>query len=213
MKWDAFYNDVKDRKVIESEYLHLLYGNKSEVELQLSRWTKQGKIHRLKRGYYILGDDYRKTEIFEPYIAAVLKFPSYISLEKALEMHHLIPDVVFTFTSVTTKRRPVEFINRAGRFRYSSIKAEYFWGYLSLTHKGDTYYLAEPEKALIDLFYIHQKRISDAFIESLRLQNTEQLRPDRLVDYAAKLGVPFVKDAVQRLLHFIELEDAGYVEA
>jgi predicted transcriptional regulator of viral defense system len=164
MKWDAFYNAMKDRMVIESEYLHLLYGNKGEVELQLSRWNKQGKIHRLKRGYYILGDDYRKTEIFEPYIASLLKFPSYISLEKALEMHHLIPDAVFTFTSVTTKRRPVEFINRAGRFKYITVKREYFWGYRSITHMNGTGYLAEPEKALIDLFYFHQKKASDAFI-------------------------------------------------
>jgi predicted transcriptional regulator of viral defense system len=205
MKWETFYNDVKDRMVIESEYLHLLYGNRREVELQLSRWTKQGKIHRLKRGYYILGDDYRITKIFEPYIAALLKFPSYISLEKALEMHHLIPDAVFTFTSVTTKRRPVEFINRAGRFKYITVKREYFWGYRSITHMNGTGYLAEPEKALIDLFYFQQKKVGDAFIDSLRLQNTEQLDHDRLTAYAGKMGVPFVMDAVRRLLEIMDL--------
>ena len=78
MKWEQFYSDLKDRPVIESQYLHLLYKNKSEVELQLSRWLKQKKIHRLKRGYYLLDEKYRKAKIFEPYIAAILKSPSYI---------------------------------------------------------------------------------------------------------------------------------------
>jgi predicted transcriptional regulator of viral defense system len=206
MKWDRFYNDVKDRMVVESEYLHLLYGNKNQVELQLSRWTKAEKIHRLKKGYYILGDNYRQIEIYEPYIAGILRAPSYISLEKALEMHHLIPDVVYSFTSVTTKKRPAEFINRAGRFRYSSIKKEYFWGYLPLTHMNFTGYLAEPEKALIDLFYYQHKKISEAFIDSLRLQNTELLDTTKLTAYANKLGVPFVKEAVKLLLKFIDQE-------
>lgn len=194
--------------VIESQYLYLLYHNKNEVELQLSRWTKLGKIHRLKRGYYVLGEDYRRIGIFEPYIAAILKSPSYISLEKALEMHHLIPDVVYTFTSVTTKRRPAEFINRAGRFKYVSIKRKYLWGYRPITQPntpGYTGYLAEPEKALIDLFYFQQKKITEAFIDSLRLQNTEQLNKEKLEAYAENMNIPFVIKAVELVLNMIEV--------
>lgn len=206
MKWETFYIDVKDQPVIESQYLHLLYGNKNEVELQLSRWLKQRKIHQLKRGYYILGEKYRETKIFEPYIAAILKFPSYISLEKALEMHHLIPDVVYTFTSVTTKRRPAEFINPVGRFKYVCLKEEYFWGYRVIQLQNSKGYLAEPEKAIIDLFYFLKKKVEREFIRSLRLQNTEQLSQKKLVTYAQKMGVPFVKKAVDLLLEMLEEE-------
>jgi len=207
MKWDKFYRDVKDRMVIESRYLYLLYNDKNQVELQLSRWTKEGKIHRLKRGYYVLDKNYRSTGIFEPYIAAILKSPSYISLEKALEMHHLVPDVVYTFTSVTTKRRPTEFINTAGRFKYVSIKREYFWGYYPIKQMntpGYTGYLAEPEKALIDLFYYNRERIDEGFIDSLRFQNTEQLSQDKLMAYARRMGIPFVQKAVELLLKMLD---------
>jgi len=206
MNWQTLYSDIKDRMVIESRYLYLLYKNKNQVELQLSRWAKQGKIHRLKKGYYVLNKDYRKISFFEPYIAAILKSPSYISLEKALEMHHLIPDVIYTFTSVTTKRRPVEFINTAGRFKYVTLKREYFWGYRPITPRnnpGCSGYLAEPEKAIIDLFYYLQKEIDEAFIDSLRLQNTEQLNPDKLAAYARKMGIPFISKAVELLLKTI----------
>jgi len=47
MKWEQFLNDVKDQPVIESRYLHLLYPNPRAVDLQISRWFKQKKIHRL----------------------------------------------------------------------------------------------------------------------------------------------------------------------
>jgi predicted transcriptional regulator of viral defense system len=203
MKWEQFYSDLKDRAIIESQYLHLLYKNKNEVEMQLSRWLKQRKIHRLKRGFYLLDEKYRKAKVFEPYIASILKFPSYISVEKALEMRHLIPDVVYTFTSVTTKRRPAEFITSAGRFKYFCIKKEYFWGYQVIQGHDSKGYIAEPEKAIIDLFYLSQKKIDEGFIHSLRLQNTEQLNHEKLVAYARKMDVPFVMKAVDLLVKIL----------
>ena len=204
MKWDRFLSDVKAEMVIESQYLYILYRDKKEVDLQLSRWKKEGKIHRLKKGFYILDEEYRRTEVFEPYIAAVLKTPSYISLEKALEMHHLIPDAVYTFTSVTTKRRPVEFVNRVGRFKYVTVKQDYFWGYRAITQGSGTGYHAEPEKALIDLFYCNQKKVDGFYIDSLRLQNTEIVDQKKLAAYASRLNVPFVKKAVELLIKKLE---------
>jgi len=198
MKWDLFYEKVQDMPVIETKMLRLLFDNKN-IELQLNRWIKQGKIIQLKRGFYILEENYRKLDVFEPYIASILKSPSYISLEKALEMHHLIPDVVFSITSVTTKQRPAEFVSRIGRFKYSSIKKEYFWGYHIVELDDQKGYLADPEKALIDLFYFKQKRISIEYIQSLRLQNIELLKLDKLERYAVKLDVSFVNRAVSEL--------------
>lgn len=198
MTWDDFYKKVQNIPIIESGMLRLFFNNKN-IELQLHRWVKQGKILQLKRGFYIFEENYRKIDIFEPYIAYILKNPSYISLEKALEMHHLIPDVVFTITSVTTKRRPAEFINGIGRFKYSSIKKDYFWGYNTISSGEQKGYLADPEKAIIDLFYFKRKNISDDFILSLRLQNIELLDFNKLWKYAVKFDIPFVNRAVKKL--------------
>ena len=195
MRWDGFYKKVQGLPLIETKVLRLLFDNKN-IELQLNRWVKQRKIIQLKRGYYILEENYRKLDVFEPYIASVLKSPSYISLEKALEMHHLIPDVVFTVTSVTTKQRPAEFISKIGRFKYSSIKKEYVWGYHTIKLENQKGYLADPEKALIDLFYFEQKKISTEYIQSLRLQNIELLNFDKLKKYAVRLNIPFIRNAV-----------------
>jgi predicted transcriptional regulator of viral defense system len=204
MKWDDFLDHTRDRMVIESDFLHLLYPNKNQVRLQLSRWHKQGKLLQLKRGYYLLPEKHRSQKIFEPYIAAILKSPSYISLEKALEMHHLIPEAVYTFTSVTTKDRPEEFVNAVGRFRYVSIKPDYFWGYRPISQGPYTGYLAEPEKALIDLFYFQRQRVGEEFIAALRLQNTDTLSPQKLKNHAQKMKLPFIKSAVDLLLSSLE---------
>ncbi len=200
MRWDEFYGKVQNMPVIETRALKLLFNQKT-IELQLDRWVKQKKIIQLKRGFYILDGKYRKQSVFEPYIAYILKSPSYISVEKALEMHHLIPDVVYSITSVTTKRRPVEFINPIGRFRYRSIKKEYFWGYHISQLENQKGYLADPEKALIDLLYFKQRKIGADYIQSLRLQNIELLDFDKLVRYAAKLSVPFVTKAVSEFMN------------
>src|SRR3989338_2413754 len=74
------------------------------IKVQLSRWQKSGKIIQLKRGVYVLPEMYRKTAVYEPYLAWILKNPSYVSLEKALEYHDLIPEGVAVYTCVTTKR-------------------------------------------------------------------------------------------------------------
>ncbi|HLP46545.1 MAG TPA: hypothetical protein VK469_11380, partial [Candidatus Kapabacteria bacterium] len=126
---------------------------------------------------------------------------------KALEMYHLIPDVVYTFTSVTTKRRPAEFITPVGRFKYFCIKKEYFWGYRVIRQSDSKGYIAEPEKAIIDLFYLAQKNIDENFIQSLRLQNTEQLNHANLIFYARKMGVPFVIKAVDLLIKVLQEEE------
>ncbi len=198
MRWDVFYKKVQNLPLIETRVLRLLFDNKN-IELQLNRWVKLGKIIQLKRSYYILEENYRKLNVFEPYIASTLKSPSYISLEKALEMHHLIPDVIYSITSVTTKQRPAEFINKIGRFKYSSIKKDYFWGYHTIESEDQKGYLADPEKALIDLFYFKQKKISVEYIQSLRLQNIELLNFEKLEKYVVKLDVPFVSRAVSEL--------------
>jgi hypothetical protein len=90
------------------------------------------------------------------------------------------------------------------------MKQEYFWGYKVIlgpgrdnTVKG---YLAEPEKAIIDLFYFQQKNISPAFIESLRLQNTDQLDSGKLTLYTRKMEIPFISRGVHLLMDMLEKE-------
>ena len=189
MKWEEFLAIAGKLPVIESE--NLLAGNirPESVIVQLSRWTKQGKLLQIKRGVYVVAPPFRTQQINEAYLAGVLKHPSYISLEKALEYHNLIPEMVTAYTCVTTKR-PGRFVSPAGTFEYRHIKQSLFWGYEAITVDGQTAFYATPEKALLDLFYLKQVPASPAYLEELRLQNVEAVNIATLRLCTERFGKP-----------------------
>jgi len=197
MRFDNFINLVKNLPVIDTESLLTGNADLESIGVQISRWQKAGKLIQLKRGTYVLSERYRKIEVFEPYVASILNRPSYLSLEKALEFHNLIPESVTVYTSVTTKN-PVRFNTKLGIFDYRHIKPDFFWGYESVTVKKQTAFVASPEKALLDLLYLKQIRFSPAYLKELRLQNVEKIRIDKLLKYARRFNKP-------RLLYAAEL--------
>ena len=104
MKWTNFLDNFGDLPLIPTKLLYAGAGDIPALGVQISRWKKTGRLAQLKKGLYFINRPYRTSPAYEPYIAAELIHPSYISLEKALEMHNLIPEAVFAFTCVTTKR-------------------------------------------------------------------------------------------------------------
>ena len=86
MDWEKFLQISIKSPIITRENLFVGSSKPSSIEVQLSRWKKAGKIIQLKRGFYLLAEPYNKIEIYEPFIAVVLKRPSYISLEKPLNI-------------------------------------------------------------------------------------------------------------------------------
>lgn len=185
MKWDEFLSKVRKWPVIETS---LLIKKDPSLRVQINRWLKANKLIKLKRGFYVLGKQYRQIDLFEPYLANVLKSPSYLSLEKALEYYNLIPEGVAVFTSVTSMRQG-RFISEIGVFDYRHIKSSLFWGYKSVKLNKQIGFIAEPEKSLLDFFYLKGPSFSKVFVEELRLQNLEKINPRRLLDYADKFGV------------------------
>jgi len=189
MEWDKFLKITSKMPVINTEDLRIGGKDIASVEVQLNRWRKAGKLIQLKRGIYLLEQPYRKIEVYEPFIASLLVKPSYISLEKALEYHGLIPEAVTVYTCITTKR-PVTFRTKIGIFNYRHIKPLLFWGYDSVTINKQSGFIASPEKALLDYFYLKGVKITIDYLEELRLQNIEKINPAKLQAYAEKFNKP-----------------------
>jgi len=189
MEWDKFIQISRKLPVIAREHLLVGSSDPSSLEVQLSRWKKAGKIIQLKRGVYLLAEPYGKIEIYEPFIASVLKRPSYISLEKALEYHNLIPEAVTVYTSVTTKRN-ARFESEVGIFDYKHIKQSLFWGYNAITVNKQTAFFASPEKALLDFFYLKKFAISLDYLSEMRLQNLEKIDVKKLFEFAKRFNKP-----------------------
>lgn len=124
----------------------------SMYDAQLSLWLKEGLLVRAKRGLYVFTD--AREELTAEEISALLYEPSYISLESALSFYGFIPEMVHAQTAITTKATRT-FSNSFGHFMYRSVKPELFFGYIPKETKHGKFLLAEPEKAILDYFYLH----------------------------------------------------------
>ncbi|MFA5345561.1 MAG: hypothetical protein WC315_04745 [Candidatus Omnitrophota bacterium] len=196
MKLEEFLKRVRGMPLVDAENLLAGVANPAGIKVQLSRWRKSGKLIRLKNNIYLLSENFRKVDIYEPYIACVLKQPSYISLQKAFEYHGLIPEGVPVYTCVTTKR-PEKIVTPIGTFDYRHIKNSLFWGYVSLTVNKQPAFIASPEKALLDFFYLNGLRIDDGYLEEMRLQNFRKINFTKLIEYAGKFQSPGILKVAQ----------------
>lgn len=171
----------------------------ADVRRQLSRWTRSGRIVQLRRGLYMLGEPYRKAQP-HPFLAAnLMKRASYVSLQSALRRHGLIPEDVPAVTSVTTGR-PEKVSNPLGDFIFKHVKPSWFSGYGRIgLGRGQEAFVAEPEKALLDLIYLTPGADGPDYLDELRLQNLHALDPGRLLRLAGRSGSARVIRAAKRI--------------
>lgn len=189
MNYTEFKNKVQSWPVIFSRDIMLGREDKQIIRNQLERWSSKKLLIKLRRGVFILNENDRKVNASRAYIANQLYSPSYVSLEYALNYYDLIPERVSDLTSITSKKT-MRFMNEAGAFIYQHIKPEAFRGFNMLKDEaGLLFLIAEPEKALIDFFYLNLGRIrgedEKIFEESYRLQNLEILRTRKLTEFAS----------------------------
>jgi predicted transcriptional regulator of viral defense system len=208
MKFETLLKKFRHLPVIDTENLFTGMENIQGVKVQISRWVTAGKLIQLKRGYYLFAESYRTVEPFGPHLASILVAPSYVSCEKALEFHGLIPERVSVYTSVST-RRQARFSSQEGTFEYRHIKPSAFWGYGSVSFEKQTGFVAMPEKALLDFFYFKRIHATPAYIEELRLQNLNAINPEKLREFAARFRKPGMVALAKQLIQMIQTESRG----
>lgn len=207
MKWEDILNTVGNEPVFSSALL--MAGNRSRqnILLQLSRWTKTGKLIQLRRGLYLPARPYRKV-IPHPFLLAnKIKKASYVSLQSALAYYGMIPENVPVVTSVTTMR-PEKVDTDEGTFSFRHVKKSFFNGYCSLEIvEGQTIFIATPEKSLLDLIYLTPGGETFEYLRELRLQNTDRLDLNSLRELAKKAGSTKLGLAVKQVIKIIGEEE------
>jgi predicted transcriptional regulator of viral defense system len=210
MRYSQLLEIVGEEPVFETQLLAA--GNVSPYQAQrrLTGWSKSGKVTSLRRGLYTLPKAARAIEPHPFVIANRLVAGSYVSLEMALSYYSLIPEHVAVITSVTTGR-PGEWANEFGRFCYRHIDQRYFFGLEYRLLANNQYaYVAFPEKALLDFIYLRKGGDSADFIQSLRLQNLEQLDLDRLTRFTRLFNKPKLYRAATFIAQLVRAEVAEY---
>jgi len=154
-------------------------------KMNLPAWQKKGYLRKIRNSWYCFTDiEIDETVLF--YIANKIYQPSYVSLETALSFYGIIPEGVFSITSVTTLKTQ-NFNTNTVINTYSNIKKECFFGYNLVQKQNYTYKIANPEKTLSDYLYLRTSVKTTEDIKSLRF-NKQQLRENinlqKMFDYA-----------------------------
>lgn len=142
-------------------------------------YTEKIFFTKLRRGLYSLAD--KRPPVY--FMANKLYRPSYISLETALSYYGIIPETVYSITSVTPKATQ-NFDAFGMDFSYTRIKQSAFQGYSAKKENDHTYFIAEPEKALADYLYlvsIGKKSWNDRFY-------FKNISKEKIVKYANLFG-------------------------
>ena len=154
----------------------VLVGKSSDAKRSfIKRACQNGRLIRVKNGLYLRAADLKDSAYNAFSVANYIVTPSYVSLESALSFYGLIPEAVYTTTSVTTqktssKQTPI------GLFSFSHLKVGYFnFGFYQLKKDNDAYLIATPLKALMDFIVLKGKAYNSVadMVEDLRFDWNE----------------------------------------
>lgn len=201
MKRSVFVSKFESNKVFSINDVYRFFPNFDKR--RLSERKKSWKILSLKRWWWIFS--WYSDELPILWSAANIMYtPSYISLQSALKRYWLIPETVIRHLSVTTKKTAL-YTSSSWVFSYTTIKKELFFGYRLAHQEWSTFLIAEPEKALCDLFYSDTSlRDIDSF-EELRVHPFEfrdLINQEKLLNYAKKYPKT-VSEAIDSFLLFM----------
>lgn len=175
MQYQALSSKLRKKKIYFfslSDIANLFpHENKKTIKNNLTRWVQKDYFLRLKRDLYEFTDALLERRVSDLYIANRLYDPSYVSLEAALSLYSIIPDIAASVTSVTI--RPTRTLkNKYGLFLYRACKAEAFTGYSYMLYDGQKVYIADKEKALVDFIYFRLRRGYPLSFKEERLNRT-----------------------------------------
>lgn len=174
---------------------------------RLSEWQEKGYIKMIRRGHYVFaGLEINESVLF--LMANKIYAPSYVSLEMALSHYSLIPESVYGITSVAT-RKTNHFQNNYGEFIYRHIKPQLMFGYTLIGYRGQTYKIAEVEKAILDYFYLNPHLSREHDFDGMRFNTGEfsrQADRDKLGSYLNAFGNKRLTRRVNKFLRHIHYD-------
>lgn len=210
MEFAELIQIVQDEPVFETGLLLAGDVKLPAVQKQLSRWHAAGRLYQLRRGVYALAPPFQRSKPHPFLIANRLVRGSYISCQSALAHYGFIPEYTPLTTSVTTSRAG-RWDTPLGSFMYQHIQAGLLHGYRLVEVGADQRaFVATPEKALLDLVYLHPGGDDRAYLRELRLQNLERLDLAELERLAERSGSPKQRRATAHVRELARSEAAEF---
>jgi len=170
---------------------------------RLTEWNKKGYIENIKRGFYRFTDQPIHQGLIY-FVANKIYSPSYVSLESALAFYEIIPEAVFSVTSISSLNT-MKLKASVGNLTYNHLKENLFFGYELKELNGLTIAMASVEKAILDYLYLHSEIKTTADFEAVRW-NKEILKTldlQQFSDYLQLFNSKSVSKRFQLLLKYI----------
>jgi hypothetical protein len=143
------------------------------------RAVSTGEVLRLKPGLYCLEARLRSGQPHPFVVAAMLCYPSQVSLETALSYHGLIPEAVREVASVTDGRSR-SFTTGLGPFTFTRVPCDDLRAGVKVVEvaRGAWAFVATPLRAIADLVYVRREvswaRDGLSFLtESMRIERED----------------------------------------
>jgi len=135
----------------QHDVAHAIGTKLASAEVLCSRYVKKGLLMRLKRGFYARTETLghlNQIDLFR--IANILQVPSYISLRTALSYYGITTQMQKGFFESISVKRTKTFQIGGLSFHYIKIRPDLYREFI----KRDGVFIALPEKAVLDTFYL-----------------------------------------------------------
>ncbi|MBI1870907.1 MAG: hypothetical protein HYS07_06925 [Chlamydiae bacterium] len=156
-----------------------------------SRKTKSGEFIRARRDLYILSEAFKQWDERDYFILAnVIQTPSYVSLTTALSYYELttqlVPTLIESINPIRSDTYEVERI----RFQYHFSQSKNYFGY----EKKEGFFIAQPEKALLDSLYLLWLGRYALDENALHLKTIQWIQIEKWLEGYSERFKKFVKD-------------------
>ena len=193
---------LKQKPYLTKQELSLLWDKKDrKLDNKIQTLLNSNELISLKNGLYVTETYFQQQSRnikYAEFIANILYYPSYLSLEYVLQKENIIPEAVYSYTSVTNKITR-NYKNCLGNFSYRSIKPELFVGFQETNFNGNQCVkMATKIKALFDWLYLKTftNPLKQELERDLRI-NWELFTHDDCVEFAKYAKLSKVKKMTQ----------------
>ncbi len=133
------------------EIARVLGISKASAKVSASRYVRQGLLLRIKKNIYVLREAWDAAGREEKFSFVNLgQVPSYISLMTALDYYDITTQIQRDLFESVAVKRTKEINLKDTVFRYLKVTKALYFGFKR--EKG--FFIATPEKALLDAFYL-----------------------------------------------------------
>ena len=124
----------------------------------------------------------------------------------ALSYYHLIPESIYTITSISS-RRSGKYETQLANFGYRKLKPELYFGYQLIENNHKIFKIASIEKAILDYFYLNSYLNTPSDFASLRINVVsllEQIDENKFYSYLEKFAQNRLNKRIKMFMDFVK---------